>query len=157
MKIHENALKFIFEETLYKSQSSLQAQIESNIHFIGGNNKRTLIITPSNTSSEIIEVETKNFLDKILTSIGLSEKDVIVTKWDSNLKKENYFNDFAPDKVLFFGIKPFEFGITELDINSYEIKHHDSKLLLYCDDLDVIKQDINKKKALWVNLKQLFS
>lgn len=156
MKIHENALKFIFDETLYKT-SDIIAQIETTIPHHGGNKKNTLIILPENNSDLVISHEALSFLNKILNSIGLTEQDVIITKKIPDTTYNQYTQDFRPDKILFFGIKPFELGVTSLDINTYEVKHHEARLFLYADDLNTIQNDINKKKALWVNLKQLFS
>ena len=157
MKINENALKFIFEEELYRSPVLIHSKIDSSTPFIGANNKNILILVPTSGSSEVIQANILEFLSKILNSIGLTIDDVVITDNKNQEKWDQLKNDFSPQKILFFGIKPFEIGIESLDINTYEVKPFQGNFILYADKLEDIKEDLNKKKALWVNLKKLFT
>ena len=158
MKINENALKFIFNEELYRTpNSSLPNDIETSMSFLGGNKKNTLIVVPDNKTAQIIEKINLQFLEKILNSIGLTIDDIIIVNNQPKEKWSTYIRDFSPKKIMFFGVKPFELGLTELEINSYELKHYQGQTLFYADKLEVIKEDVNKKKALWINLKKLFT
>lgn len=158
MKINENALKFIFSEELYRTPASSHSNdIESSISFVGKNKKNILIVVPDNEAAQVIKKNNILFLEKILNSIGLTTDDIVIVNNQSKEKWTTYVRDFSPNKVIFFGIKPFELGITELEINSYELKQYQGQTLFYADKLEVIKEDINKKKALWINLKKLFT
>ena len=77
MKINEHALKFIFDDTLYKQSNSFKIEGEDDIKFLGKNNKNILIIVPSN--EHILQDDEKAFLEKILNSIGLQLDDCVVT------------------------------------------------------------------------------
>ena len=154
MKINQHALKYIFNETLFRQESGSIQKIDTDIDFLGQNNKKILIVIPTN--EDIISNTNKVFLIKILNSIGLQLDDVVII----NPKKESqynfYNNTFSPTKIILFGVKPFEIGIQDIQIPTYEIKDFDDKPILYVDDLKTIQGDLAKKKALWTNLKQLF-
>ena len=69
MEINQHALKFIFNETLFRIENSVVQAIETDINFLGKNEKNILIITKSH--KEILEDNSKVFLSKILNSVGL--------------------------------------------------------------------------------------
>ena len=155
MKINEHALKFIFNETLFRQEHNVPVQkIETDILFLGKNEKKILIITP--THEEVLDKKNELFLIKILNSIGLQLNDVVII----NPKKEEpfsfYKNTFSPEKIILFGIKPFEVGVKSIEIPTYEIKDFENHPILHVDQLEKIQTDLAKKKALWTNLKQLF-
>ena len=154
MKINEHALKFIFNETLFRQEENTISEIDTNINFLGKNKKGILVFVPSN--EKVIEENDKVFLLKILTSIGLHLDDIVIT----TPQKEDSFNfykkTFSPSKIILFGVKPFEIDIKDIEVPTYEIKDFDNLPILHIDSLMNIQNDLAKKKALWTNLKQLF-
>ncbi|MDB4834991.1 hypothetical protein OAH12_00210 [Cyclobacteriaceae bacterium] len=158
MKINENAFKFIFDETLFKpSQVAEDFKPETDIQFIGKNNRKTLIFVSSTNPKEVISEQSLTFLSKILISVGLTLDDVVVTNHSKDKKLKEYTDTFSPKTIISFGIETFELGIQNIEIPSYEIKDYNGISVLYTDALDKVKEDISKKKALWINLKQLFN
>jgi len=154
MKINQHALKYIFNETLFRQENTTIQKIETDLEYLGGNNKEILIITPAH--KEILIEEEKKFLIKILNSIGLQLEDVVIVNQKKEAPYSFYSNPFNPKKLILFGVKPFEIGIKEVDIPTYEIKDFQNTPILYVDKLTTIQSDLAKKKALWTNLKQLF-
>ena len=154
MKINEHALKYIFTETLFRKEGGVVQNIETDVKFLGKNSKSILIITPQD--DEVIDNTNQSFLIKILNSIGLHLDDVVIVNPKIEAKFSFYESTFSPEKIILFGVKPFEIDIRNLDIPTYEIKDFENKPILYVDDLKIIQEDLAKKKALWTNLKQLF-
>jgi hypothetical protein len=154
MEINQHALKFIFNETLFRIENSVVQAIETDINFLGKNEKNILIITKSH--KEILEDNSKVFLSKILNSVGLQLDDVVIINPKKEANLTFYNNTFSPKKIILFGIKPFEIGIQNIEIPTYEIKDYENIPVLHIDDLNTIQSDVSKKKALWTNLKQLF-
>ena len=154
MEINQHALKFIFNETLFHQESSTVQTIETDIKFLGKNEKKILIISPSH--EQVLDEGNKTFLIKILNSIGLQLNDVVIINPKKEAKLSFYNTTFTPEKIILFGVKPFEIDIQSIDIPTYEIKDFDNKPILHIDDLKTIQSDLAKKKALWTNLKQLF-
>jgi hypothetical protein len=154
MEINQHALKFIFNETLFRQEKSTVQTIETDIKFLGKNEKKILII--SHSHEQILDDANKVFLIKILNSIGLQLDDIVIINPKKEAKFSFYTTTFTPEKIILFGVKPFEIDIQSIDIPTYEIKDFDNKPILYIDDLKTIQGDIAKKKALWTNLKQLF-
>jgi len=52
MKINQHALKYIFTETLFRQQEGSLQNIETDIKFLGKNNKNILIIAPNHEDVE---------------------------------------------------------------------------------------------------------
>ncbi len=154
MKINQHALKFIFNETLFRQESAPAKKIETDINFLGKNKKNILIITPDHEG--VLHNENKTFLVKILNSIGLLLDDVVIINPKKEAKFSFYTETFSAEKIILFGTKPFEIGIQEIEIPTYEIKDFKNLPVLHVDNLKIIQADLTKKKALWVNLKQLF-
>ena len=84
------------------------------------NKKNILIVVPDNDATEVIKKNDLLFLEKILNSIGLTTEDIVIVNNQSKEKWTTFVRDFSPKKVLFFGIKPFELGIKELEIKLEE-------------------------------------
>lgn len=154
MEINEHAFKFIFNETLFRQESNTTQKIETDISFLGKNEKNILIVT--STHENILQSEPQTFLVKILNSVGLQLDDTIIINPKKEADFSFYNSTFSPQKIILFGVKPFEIGIQNIDIPTYEIKDFDNKPILHIDDLGTIQKDVAKKKALWTNLKQLF-
>jgi hypothetical protein len=154
MKINQHALKYIFTETLFRQQEGSLQNTETDIKFLGKNNKNILIIAPNH--EDVMNNSNQSFLIKILNSIGLQLEDVIIINPKKEAKFSFYDTSFSPSKIILFGVKPFEIDIKNVDIPTYEIKDFENKPVLYIDDLKTIQGDLPKKKALWMNLKQLF-
>jgi hypothetical protein len=154
MNINQHALKYIFTETLFRQEGGIVQSIETDINFLGKNNKSILIITPEH--EDVMDNSNQSFLIKILNSIGLQLDDVIIINPKKEAKFSFYDTSFSPNKIILFGVKPFEIDIKNIDIPTYEIRDFKNKPILYIDDLKTIQGDLAKKKALWTNLKQLF-
>ena len=154
MEINQHALKYIFNETLFRQESTPALQIKTDIKFLGKNNKNILIITPSH--EDVMKIAEQEFLEKILNSIGLLLDDTVIINPKKEAQFSFYTDTFSPSKIILFGVKPFEIDIKNIEIPTYEIKDFDNMPILHIDELKIIQTDLAKKKALWTNLKQLF-
>lgn len=125
--------------------------------------KSTKILTGDNPSGTVIVYdaassakELQDFLEKILTSVGLDLSKVTridcqnlptsITEWD---------NWAVSKEVLLFGVSAQQIGI-QYSILPYQLIKVGEKRILQCESLDVIKESADAKKMLWGNLKLIF-
>jgi hypothetical protein len=122
-----SAITHLFQEELYRVPANLAVIIPKEWH-------------------KILEEE-KALLAKILGSVKLSMDSVLIVTqqnidWDA-------LAVLKPAKVLIFG------SHMSGDIKPYESTNLNNITLIKADDLGML--DDNKKKSLWIALKQMFS
>ena len=155
MKINQQALKFMFDETLYKQANTFKIEGEEEHQFLGKNQRNILVVVPK--QENILNDGEKVFFEKILNSIGLQLDDVAVICPKNEAKFVYYKRTFECQQVITFGVRPFEIGIEEIEVPLYEIKDFQNIPILYGNTLKTIQGDVDKKKALWLNLKKIFT
>lgn len=155
MKINQQALKFIFDETLYKQSNTFKIEGEELHQFLGKNQRNILVVVPE--QENILNDVEKVFFEKILNSIGLQLDDVAVICPKTEAKFMYYKRTFDCQQIITFGVRPFEIGIEEVEVPLYEIKEFQTTPILYGNTLKTIQGDVDKKKALWLNLKKIFN
>ena len=124
----------------------------------------------SNTASNSFKVmvvleaqEDKVLLDrllkKILAAINIDlAKDVCLLKAPEHSQSLNIINtikDLKIEKVICFGVQPKDLTLN-FATSLYKPMTIGELTFLFADTLSTLDKDANRKKALWVNLQQIF-
>lgn len=112
--------------------------------------KEHIVLLPNQPSTDEFDL-----LKKILLAARLPLSTIGVI---SAPAKQEIFLDATINvkSILFFGVKPFEFGFKDKDFPSYEVKESDNVLLLVVDQLNKIAVEPRKKQALWIALQRMY-
>jgi len=82
-------------------------------------------------------------------------EEVCVINTSVTIPYKELIKNFNFKKVLIFGIRPQEIGL-HLNINIYQTLIFQKVQFLFSDNLEVIANDLPKKKKLWEQLKKMF-
>jgi len=122
-----------------------------------GENKKGLLVV-------IFEEETRSELLPFLTKIlGAVQYDLARDAQTVNITDKTVFSlmnlcNYAEkeiNQVLFFGQSPKQVGLN-LSVQKYQPVAVGGKRILFADDLAVIHDDTELKKALWASLQAMF-
>lgn len=114
----------------------------------------SLIVYPPEAEKE----ELKKFLSSILEAVKLDmSKDVFLLK--TTAKQALSFSrlmTIAPfEKIILFGLESKHIGV-HLDLKLYQPMSFQRYTFLAADDLAAIQADVNKKRALWTCLQEIY-
>ena len=150
---------------LYK-QSLIQTENEqlkpgsvkvAELAFLGKNEKNILLIVHEENAVYLPD-EDLNFLIDILNACKLSLSDIalinVFKKTGTDYK--TLLEKFTPSVILFFGIEPAKLEFP-LQFPHYQLQQYNNQTYLNAPSLNVLANDIDKKKQLWAGLKKLFS
>ena len=105
------------------------------------------------------EVLLDGLLTKILAAINIDlSKDVCLVKTPERSHSINILNavkDLKIDKVISFGVQPKDLTLN-FEATLYKPFLVGHLTFLFADNLATLEKDANRKKALWVNLQQIF-
>lgn len=104
------------------------------------------------------DTELEALLKNIMSAANLDfDKDVALLKITSHQKysSSDLLEKLSAKDLLFFGINPTNLGIN-YGINLYQPLTVQNRRFLQIDSLEEIKNDVNKKKALWSCLKEMY-
>ena len=149
-ELYKNSLVALDDEQLI--QESFNSDKPS---FLGNNSKRILILTDSATAIHLEDNELQ-LLIGILSACKLTLADVAVCNLNncsaSNI--ERLMEIFQPEKMISFGVN------TEVSLPIpkvfFTIQTHNQIKCLASPSLQIISEDANLKKSLWISLKLLF-
>ena len=148
-KLNPIALKFLFEEDLYFFQTNSDGPKKNERKlFLGKNNKNISILSPIELTDDQL-----NLLGKILSALSLSFDDVAIITNQNSLE---FLEITKPNKILLFGVSPFEIGFKDITLNAYESTEIDNIKILQAEKFDFYQTNIDKKKALWLSLQRFF-
>ena len=134
--ISDQALELIFNETIY---------------FIEETDHKVTVIHDHKVNFD--SSEEKELLWNILNAIQISKKETLVLTKDKSAKAADNSTSF----FILFGITPPEIGFLNTPNGQYEVYEIENKKLVVAHSLKIIKGDNDKKKALWLSLKKMFS
>ena len=116
--------------------------------------KEILVLYFNENNDDELDVLLKN----ILTAAKLDfDKDIslLKTTTDQKYSSGDLLEKLSVKDFLFFGILPSNFGIN-YQLNPYQPVNFKNRRFLLIDSLDEIKSDVNKKKALWSCLQEMY-
>jgi hypothetical protein len=119
----------------------------------GSNLKHCIVIVES--TETILDNDSKTFLENILKSVKRSMDDILLvnTKDASDEQIQALLAEQNHRHLLCFGSEKLTFL---KDIQTYSVHSENHKYYLKADDLDLISKTVDKKKALWTALKEMF-
>jgi len=119
-----------------------------------GNNLKHCLVFVESTET-ILDKDSKTFLENILKSVKRSLEDILIV----NVKEANeeqiqaILAEQNHRQLLVFGSEK----MTSLkDIDNYSVYSENHKSFLKADGLDTISKAVEKKKALWAALQEIF-
>jgi DNA polymerase III psi subunit len=116
--------------------------------------KEILVLYFNEKNDDELELLLKN----ILSAANLDfENNIAFLKTTSQQKysSSDLLAKLSVKDLLFFGINPSKLGIN-YSINPYQPLTVKNRRFLQVDSLEEIKNDVNKKKALWSCLKEMY-
>jgi len=119
----------------------------------GNNLKHCIIIVESDEA--ILNKDSKTFLENILKSVKRSPDDILLVnaKEATDEQIQALLVEQNHRHLLCFGTEK----MTNLNsIQNYTVHSENHKFYLKADDLSIISQAVEKKKALWIALKEMF-
>lgn len=147
------ALSFLLNEDLYFIQEKNEF---AGFEYFGENNRFVLVLHVDETV-KFINQEEKEFLMRMLAALKLTEQSIALVNLahykGTNLKQLKDF--FACNKVLAFGIEPS--GLQLSNTVMYALTDYDAQQLIFADALADLKNDDQKKRTLWMELKKMFN
>lgn len=114
------------------------------------NGKDVIIATASELTSE-----EKTFLSKILTSIKLDLKDVVLVNLKNSPPFHQLKSKFQVKRVVLFGLTPAQLGLNIAHEN-YQPLHFMNTVILPADSLQTIHDNDSSKTQLWKAMKKIF-
>ncbi len=119
----------------------------------GNNLKHCLVFVES--SSEIIDANSKEFLSNVLKAVKRSLDDILLInlKGASIKQIEALMAEQNHRHLLVFGTGKLDDLFTSEQYTVHESNH---KYFLKADDLKIISEEKDKKKALWTALQKMF-
>ena len=174
-KLHPFVLAALFKNTLVSTSkdSTTNAQFNEKKRFseiknpgkidlaIPGKNFKNILIIVKEINDEIMPLERKNVLLKMLTACKLTQDEVAILNMGKKIiPLEELKPAFLPEKVLLFDITTKEIGLPFI-IPYYQVQQFDGCIYVCAPGivLDENEGDENIKAAktkLWASLKKIF-
>ena len=150
--MEENALYLLFNETIYLADSATitPKATKEDTHQQGSPPLKSVIIL----SKIALNEDENSFLQKVMQAINLNQTDysIVIGSEISSL-----LGELNKKKVISFGVSAIDLQIQELAFPLYEVKKLNESDYLFADSVQKIATDVQKKQALWLNLKRMFS
>lgn len=137
------------EISLVEEDSALESM---GLEYEGGFGKGVLVVYQGKS----LDPNLHELLFKILNAVGCSLKDIALAS-SAAFEATPLPNvmEMNPNKIILFG--NLRHDIMMLKKASYEIINQDGVEYLFADDLKILFENINLKKALWNELQVLFN
>lgn len=154
MKINSIAFSTLFtNENLYFIPSKKEIKQKNTL----GNNQKKCLILVNEQEQQVIDENNLTFLQNILKAISYTLDDILLLNIASYpLTFEELINNYSPKQLILFDVSAFQLGIQERQIIQYELHEINNLQLISADSLTEIQKNIDKKKALWINLQRIF-
>lgn len=151
-ELYKDSLVVLDEEQI--KPISLQSE---SIRFLGSYTKNILILVNDANAIHLNEKDLQ-FLTGILSACKLTIADVGILNMhhQQRITFQDIIDQMAPNNI-------FSFGVTENNIQlpflntSLTIEQHQHIFCINAPSLETLSNDVDKKKALWMCLKKIFS
>lgn len=164
LKLSEDAfLSLLFEEELFIMDSGKDSDEEEDvvavegINFYGENKLNTLVLVDSE-APDFLKTPEYDLLLKIMGAVKHTPNEfaLVNVKENAGLTWAVLESGFQPKNTIVFGM-PIAETLIPIATGLYQISQSETSNFILSDDLRHVMTDQNKKKLLWVGLKQLFS
>lgn len=125
---------------------------------IGNNNKGILIIY-DNASSDTLDNNSTQVLNKIFGALNLDLQNdtLLVNKAKNNGFKREQIEALDAKLLITFGINLFQVGYTEVELLNYEMKTVGNLLVLPSEEIHKMTTKVEAKKAFWLAIQRAVS
>jgi len=151
-ELYKDSLVVLDEEQI--KPISLQSE---SIRFLGSYMKNILILVNDADAVHLNEKDLQ-FLTGVLSACKLTIADVGILNihHQQEITFQNIIDQLAPNNILSFGISD---NNTQLPFSntSLTIEQHQHISCINAPNLEILSNDVDKKKALWMCLKKIFS
>lgn len=134
--ISDKALEMLFDETIY---------------FIEDVEYKVTVVHDQKHNFD--SSEEKALLWNILNAVQISQKETKIIEGS----KHSIISENKTPFYILFGITPHEIGFTSISGSQYEVFEFEKTKIVSAHPLKTIKNNNDKKKALWLSLKKMFS
>lgn len=172
-KLNPNSLSHIFTDTLYSIDTKPKTNVETTpvqttvvnedkapeIKVLGENSNRILILS-NESGSPFLSANDYTFLEKIIQATGNQlDQCAIVNTFRQTYTLQDLVTYTQAKNIVTFGINLFEIGIQDKAPLNYECRPqlNNTINLIPGENLNIISKNGDKKKALWIALKRMFS
>lgn len=162
------ALRYLMDDAIYNFQmvdNSLDTPVTTNsavleepatsYTFLGENKKRILYLI-EDQQNEYFSKEALEAFSKTIQALSLFMADVAVmnvSRQAMEVTFEKLLHFFNPQKLIFAGPSPGQFGLTQLSLN--QATEAKNIRVLHTYTFEEMLQDVNKKKTFWTQIKSL--
>lgn len=124
------------------------ADLAVDFTYLGENNKYFLILVEDQNHAHLTK-EHQEMLLKIIQAKGLELRDVAILNLRRypGIQLEAIKDFFAPSRIVLFGINPQHIGLPTIASNEPQKAENVKVLSTY--HFEEMKNDVNKKRALW--------
>ena len=139
-------------------QSNDALNNENNlIKYLGKNDKHILILI-NEINHAFLGDDELSFLMNVLNACNVSMADVaLVNACDNaNVKYDELLQQFSPSIILFLGTEPQVLGFP-VQIPMYQVQQYNKQQYLCAPSLQILLNNKDEKKQLWLCLKKIFS
>ena len=143
---HSSFLSYLFNEELYIIPENITHSVSNNDQSFQKDIKNQVLIVMKEIEGGTIPDEDREFMLKILQSVGLAWEDVQIIQDKQYARNKALEVDYLVMWGL--GLAPQDIGLDPKN-RPYQIINQERKKILLTDPLEEIKTDVNKKKQLW--------
>ena len=127
------------------------------LNFYGGNNQQITILV-NNPDETYLSTMDLDFLSGILNACKLSMEDVALVNMATSTKLyyQTISKQLVSKIVLLFGVLPAAIELPFV-IPEFQKQLHNNQIYLCAPSLNLLQNNTDLKRKLWVSLKQIFS
>lgn len=122
---------------------------------VEGNLASELVVFYSVATGDVLPEEIKAFLMKLLGAAKHDTSNTLIINDKVGIKYKHLISNTTTKKVLVFGTTRKILGLN-LNIKRYKIYTIQGVECLFVDRLDILKDDIKRKGAMWSLMKTMF-
>ncbi len=146
-------LKILLNEDIYVINEEKESAIEEATLKYYGENKKHITVIVEEVNPDFMRSVSFQFLNKIMEAVKLSQHEYALINLQENkaCTLERIMKELAPNHIIIFGESDFS------NLDNYEISEIEGSTMLQSDSLTDVQTDVEKKKALWKALQEVFS
>ncbi len=156
LRLNPLSILHLYEKNIVLTNLSKEVTKKVDKLYLGNNSKNITILVYYENATFISD-DDLSFLTNILNACKLSLDNVaIINTRENYINWTNIIETTNPKQLLFFGVKPTDFGMPIL-FSEYHIQNYNNISCLLSDSINKLILDKNLKTSLWTCLKTLFN
>lgn len=140
------------KSSIYDSMFSKLEILENKIE---GDLDAKFIVFYDNKDLDVLEVDQKQFLVKMIGAVKHNFENTLIINSATGIKFKQIVEKATANKIIFFGSTRASVGLN-LNLKRYKIFTIKNIDCLFVDSLEILKDDKQRKGALWTLMKTMF-